>query len=199
MRPVFFLGAALVFFPALAYAYTRRSTGQGGVLDGIQPGDTLPAPFEAFNPEILSEPSFLESIGVTEMKSTRGERNNNPGNIRISAAPWQGKIAGNDAAFETFADSQAGIRAMAKLLRTYQTKYNLQNVRQIINRWAPSSENNTEAYIKSVAAALNVSPDASINLQDDAVLGILVAAIITHENGRNIYASADILSGVAAA
>lgn len=198
MRAAIFLGAALIFFPALAFAYTRKSSG-GGVLDGIQPGDKLPPPFEEFNPELLSEPTFLESVGVSEMKKTRGERNNNPGNIRISSANWQGKIKGGDSAFETFGDAQAGIRAMAKLLKTYQTKYNLRTVRQIINRWAPASENNTEAYIRSVAGALGVGPDEVISLANDAVLSGLVEAVIQHENGRNIYAGADISAGVASA
>lgn len=196
MRPALFLGAALIFFPALAYAFTRKS---GGVLEGLQPGDALPLPVELDAPAVLDEPTFLESIGVTDMKNTRGERNNNPGNIRLSAANWQGKVAGEDAAFETFTDPQSGIRAMAKLLRTYQTKYNLRTVRQIITRWAPSSENNTESYIRSVASAMGVGPDDAVNLADDAVLSSMVAAIITHENGRNIYASADIAAGVGAA
>jgi hypothetical protein len=198
MRPAFFLGAALVFFPALVYAYTRKSSG-GGVLDGIQPGDALPPPFEAFDPSVLSEPTFLESIGVSDMHNTRGERNNNPGNIRISAANWKGKVAGSDAAFETFANPQDGIRAMSKLLRTYQTKYNLRTVRQLVTRWAPAAENNTESYIRSVAGAMGVGPDDAVSLADDAVLSAMVSAIITHENGRNIYASADIAAGVEAA
>jgi len=196
MRPALFLGAALIFFPAVAYAFTRKS---GGVLEGLQPGDALPPPIELDAPAVLSEPTFLETIGVSDMKNTRGERNNNPGNIRLSAANWQGKVAGEDAAFETFTDPQSGIRAMAKLLKTYQTKYNLRTVRQIIYRWAPASENNTESYVRSVAGAMGVGPDDVISLANDAVLTALVTAIITHENGRNIYASADISAGVAAA
>lgn len=129
----------------------------------------------------------------------RGERNNNPGNIRISSTAWQGKVIGKDTAFETFATAADGIRAMAKLLRNYQVIYGLNTVRRIIGRWAPSSENNTSAYVAAVAAALGVGPDQAIDLANDAVLAALVRAVIQHENGRVIYASGDIAAAVAAA
>lgn len=150
-------------------------------------------------PAALPEPSFLESIGLFSMPATRGERNNNPGNLRLSAIPWQGKIEGVDASFETFASAAAGLRALAVNLRTYQTKYDLRTVRQIIARYAPPNENNTDAYTRAVAAAVGTTADAVIDLSNDATLAALVAAIIKHENGRNIYSLADIAAAVAAA
>jgi len=129
----------------------------------------------------------------------RGERNNNPGNIRLSATRWQGQVDGTDPAFVTFATPQDGIRALAKLLRNYQTIHGLRTVRGIINRYAPPAENNTSAYVASVAAALGVSPDAPLDLNNDATLQQLVAAVIQHENGRNVYAADTIAAGVALA
>lgn len=129
----------------------------------------------------------------------RGERNNNPGNIRLSATRWQGQVDGTDPAFVTFATPQDGVRALAKLLRNYQTIHGLRTVRAIINRYAPPSENNTSAYVASVAAALGVSPDAPLDLNNDATLQQLVAAVIQHENGRNVYAADTIAAGVALA
>ena len=129
----------------------------------------------------------------------RGERNNNPGNIRLSATRWQGQVDGTDPAFVTFATPQDGIRALAKLLRNYQTIHGLRTVRAIIARYAPASENNTSAYVGAVASALGVSPDAPIDLNSDATLQQLVAAIIQHENGRNVYAADTIAAGVALA
>ncbi len=129
----------------------------------------------------------------------RGERNNNPGNIRLSATRWQGQVDGADPAFVTFATPQDGIRALAKLLRNYQTIHGLRTVRAIIARYAPASENNTGTYVGAVASALGVSPDAPIDLNSDATLQQLVAAIIQHENGRNVYAADTIAAGVALA
>lgn len=195
-------GLLLLAFPLLGYAFSR-SAGQGGVLEYTGVG-SLDEPVAAPDlPELvplaLPEPSFLESIGVSTMKSTRGERNNNPGNIRISANAWQGKTAGIDTAFETFVDARSGIRALAVNLRTYGSKYGLRSVRQLVSRYAPASENNTEAYIRAVASALGVGIDEALDLQDDGRLSALVAAIITHENGRNVYSMAEINAAVAAA
>ena len=191
------LAAMLAFFPLLAYAYTRQA-GQGGELAPAFSGDGFRVEPDAA-PDELPAPSFLESIGLALMAATRGERNNNPGNIRISAAPWQGKVSGVDSAFETFADPQAGIRALAVLLRNYQSKHGLRSVREIITRYAPASENNTAASVRAVASAVGVGVDDPLNLQDDSQLALLVAAIIAHENGRNIYATADIVAAVSAA
>lgn len=129
----------------------------------------------------------------------RGERNNNPGNIRLSATRWQGQVVGTDPAFVTFATPRDGIRALARLLRNYQTIHGLRTVRAIIARYAPASENNTGAYVGAVAAAMGVSPDAPLDLNNDATLSQLVAAIIAHENGRNVYAADTIAAGVALA
>ena len=129
----------------------------------------------------------------------RGERNNNPGNIRLSASKWVGQIDGTDPAFVTFDTPENGIRALAKLLKNYQTNYGLRTVRAIINRYAPPTENITGAYVAAVSAALGVSPDAAIDLNDPGTLQQLVAAIITHENGRNTYAASTIATGVALA
>lgn len=122
---------------------------------------------------------------------TRGERNNNPGNIRESAGDktkWVGERAtDDDKAFEEFIKPEDGIRALAVTLHTYYTKYALNTVKAIIWRWAPSNENNTHAYIAAVAAQMHVAPDSALNLADVDILVSLVKAIIHHENGRCIY------------
>ena len=43
-----------------------------------------------------------------------------------------------------------GIRAAFCILRTYATKYRLCSIRDIITRWAPPSENDTQSYIRHV-------------------------------------------------
>lgn len=118
---------------------------------------------------------------------TRGERNNNPGNIVKSDIFWQGEITGADGRFETFQKPEYGIRAIARVVKNYAAKYGLNTVRGIINRYAPPVENNTNAYVAAVANELGVSPDTPLNLSDFNTLLALVTAIIRHENGRVAY------------
>lgn len=86
----------------------------------------------------------------TKSKLPRGIRNNNPLNIRIGNN-WQGEVAKpTDLQFEQFTEMKYGVRAAFKLLHNYIERYKLNTIEKIVRRWAPSSENNTEAYIKHV-------------------------------------------------
>ena len=120
------------------------------------------------------------------MTQTRGERNNNPGNIRTGSS-WQGlSTERTDPDFCVFTDAKYGIRALAKVLLLYGQK-GFDTVHTIVSRWAPSNENNTRAYISAVAATMKVDPDVHLDVRDYSQLYPLVDAIIRHENGRNIY------------
>ncbi|PZQ87294.1 MAG: structural protein [Leifsonia xyli] len=137
----------------------------------------------------------------------RGIRNNNPGNIRWSRDTWKGLIPrdqAKDQSFCEFRSPEYGIRAMVRILRNY-TKYpgingvgkpNIDTVREIIHRWAPPNENNTEAYIQSVAAKLGVSANTPIDVFNTATMLPLLKAIIMHENGQQPYTDAVITSGI---
>ena len=102
------------------------------------------------------------------MKSL-GERNNNPLNIRRGKSHWQGEALpqrgqlpvgsgaigelateGREGAFVRFESVEWGLRAAFILLRTYRNKYKAVCIRDIITRWAPPSENDTSAYIRTV-------------------------------------------------
>lgn len=129
---------------------------------------------------------------------TRGLRNNNPGNIRHSGTQWHGMSATQtDPAFIQFIEPKWGIRALARTLQTYSTRYGLNTVRGIINRWAPPSENDTGSYVDAVARALGVSPDAQIDVFARA--GDLTRAIIKHENGLQPYSLAELNAGLSLA
>lgn len=132
------------------------------------------------------------------MTSTpRGIRNNNPGNIRRSADPWQGLARDqNDDAFFQFAEPKWGIRALARVLISYQDKHGLRTVRAIISRWAPPVENKTSSYIDHVARRLGVGADDPLDVHDYRVLRGLVEAIISHENGQQPYTDAQIDAGL---
>ena len=86
---------------------------------------------------------------------TRGLRNNNPLNIRYSQDQWQGAATTQtDKSFVQFESMAYGYRAAWKTLDTYNLRFRCEykpyNVRNIIARWAPPTENDTEAYIIGV-------------------------------------------------
>lgn len=127
----------------------------------------------------------------------RGLRNNNPGNIRHGAVTWQGQTSDQpDKDFVKFTSPQFGIRALAKTLITYQATHKLRTVEQIIGRWAPPNENNTQAYVDAVAKAVGVGPKWDVSVDSTAIMGPLVKAIIAHENGRQPYSDEVILAGL---
>ncbi|WP_206732679.1 hypothetical protein [Halarcobacter ebronensis] len=134
---------------------------------------------------------------MSDYTEPRGIRNNNPMNIRKSSNDWQGKIVGEDTAFETFVSPAYGIRAGAKTLLNYQKFYGLNTVNQIISRFAPASENNTNAYATHVADYLGVGLNEPITVKDR--IYDLVTVIILHENGYNPYDTQVINSGVSLA
>lgn len=83
---------------------------------------------------------------------TRGLRNSNPLNIRrVAGTNWIGQSALQaDTRFVQFEKTEWGLRAAFCILRTYARRYKAVCVRDIVSRWAPASENNTEQYIHNV-------------------------------------------------
>jgi len=131
---------------------------------------------------------------TTGSNKPRGIRNNNPGNIRCGDE-WQGLVPKDqrtDKSFCQFTSPEYGIRAMIVILRSYQSKYGLRTITGMIRRWAPPNENDTQAYIDSVAQAIGTNADRPIDLTDSRKLFPLLQAIIRHENGIQPY-SLDLL------
>lgn len=123
------------------------------------------------------------------MSTARGIRNNNPGNIRWGD-DWKGLVPTaqrTDKSFCQFISPEYGIRAMIIILHNYQRKYGLNTVSDIIKRWAPPNENNTQAYINSVAQATGVTPEQRIDTSDSRFMMNLLQAIVKHENGKQPY------------
>lgn len=141
---------------------------------------------------------LIAGTGAAVYVGARGIRNNNPGNIRKGTSQWQGMSAQqNDAAFVQFDSPVYGIRALAKLLKNYQARYNLNTVEEIISRYAPPNENITGSYVSAVANAIGVGARQPINVTQ--YLPALVAAITKHENGLQPYPESLIRQGVALA
>lgn len=117
-------------------------------------------------------------------KMSRGLRNNNPGNIRPVS-----RNQANDGAFTIYRTPEEGWGALGKQLKAYANA-GLDNVASIISKYAPSSENNTGAYIQSVTANMSrrlgsdVGALSRLDLSDPRVLKALMQSITEHENFR---------------
>lgn len=83
---------------------------------------------------------------------------NNPFNIRHSSGNyWKGQTGYKDG-FCVFSRLEYGVRAAAIIvMRSYRARGVL-TFSEIINTWAPSSENPTSSYIKFVCGKLSALP-----------------------------------------
>jgi len=131
----------------------------------------------------------------------RSVRNNNPGNIRDVGIAWEGRV-GSDGGFVKFDTPAMGVRAMTKNLYTYQTQ-GFTSVRDMINRWAPPSDNNpTNSYVNYVANQMGVDPNQSINLASNpALTQRMINSMIQFEGGAEAssYFNSHVASGIAMA
>lgn len=100
----------------------------------------------------------------------------NPLNIRYSSRnKWKGQI-GNSHGFCSFISMEYGVRASLVLLRSYIRRgYN--TIDLIINRWAPPSENNTEAYISFVSSKAKIYRSAIISDTDQEIISRICSAM----------------------
>lgn len=127
----------------------------------------------------------------------RGIRNHNPGNLRRSSDPWQGLAQEQtDPDFFQFASAKWGIRALARTLISYQDRVGITTIKKMIGRWAPPNENDTDAYVRAVAANVGVGAGDKIDLHDYSRLRPMVLAVIRHENGQQPYTDAEIDAGL---
>lgn len=118
----------------------------------------------------------------------RGLRNKNPLNIKKSENRWKGKVTpSTDKVFEQFEHPLWGIRAAFIIVRTYlSSKYRCKTVADVISRFAPSSENNTAAYVRAVCQRSGISPTELLHFNDKDQMCRLLYAMAWHENGQEI-------------
>ena len=119
-------------------------------------------------------------------KLPRGIRNKNPGNIKLGTE-WDGLASEqSDPTFCIFDEAVMGIRALMKILLTYRFTHKKTDVDSIISRWAPPSENDTNAYIDFVCKEINVNPMDKLDNSIEDYLP-LIKSIIRMENGKQPY------------
>lgn len=116
----------------------------------------------------------------------RGIRNNNPLNIRIGNV-WLGEVmCPTDLEFEQFMSMEYGLRAAFVILRRYIRHYHLDTVQQIVSRWAPRSENQTDSYIATVCQQMGIEKDTPIKYEDRETMYKLVEAMSLVECGQKV-------------
>lgn len=125
----------------------------------------------------------------------RGIRNNNPGNLNYvgqNGATLENHVTPR---FARFNSAFEGFAALGKQIKAYYNGTSkaagyqkLQSVEDIISRFAPASENNTQGYINKLSKMLGVGRGDSLNIHDPQVLATLMNGITQIENGKNPYA-----------
>ncbi|HED4077691.1 hypothetical protein [Klebsiella grimontii] len=108
-------------------------------------------------------------------------RNHNPGNLRDAS-----NTTGKNGGFSTFASDHDGLAAMARQLMLYGDRGN-NTPRGFLHTYAPSSENNTRAYIDDVTSRTGFGAGQRLDLHNPEVLKTLMAAMIRHEQGSQPY------------
>ena len=126
---------------------------------------------------------------------TRGLRNNNPGNLRLSKDKWQGlRAVQTDKEFFQFETMAYGYRALIRTLQNYRKLHKCQTIADFISRYAPKIENNTAGYIQRVCREMQVPTTYVPDVNDKATICNFAAAISQVENGVSAV-MADIYSG----
>lgn len=114
----------------------------------------------------------------------RGLRNNNPGNIRKNGITYEGEVTpSQDASFKQFKSLAYGYRAIFVVLHTYARKYGIDTLERMIQRYAPATENHTQAYIDAVSEWSGVPPTSHLTSTNAEVMIPIVSAMSRVENG----------------
>lgn len=96
------------------------------------------------------------------LASKASVRNNNPGALDYEPSnTWVGR-SGRDGRFDQFQDEVYGFRAQTMTLMKYTSEHNISTLSEITSRYAPSFENNTGAYIDTLARELGISKNDSV-------------------------------------
>lgn len=109
---------------------------------------------------------------------TIADRFNNPGNLRWA----EGYETSNTKSgkFAVFPTLDEGVLAATKQLQIYAQR-GTNTVRDIVSKWAPSNENNTEEYIRHVVRSTKFNENEKLNLNDPYVLAKLISAMASKE------------------
>ena len=120
---------------------------------------------------------------------SRGLRNNNPFNIKLTTIRWKGKVPNfqnRDGTFEQFGSMLYGVRAgVLNILSKIKKGITL---KKLIEVYAPSHENDTQGYLSYVERKTGINRFSRLS-SDANTLHKLSRAIIDFENGKNLISN----------
>ncbi|EPB5228966.1 TPA: hypothetical protein JD893_12875 [Citrobacter freundii] len=123
-------------------------------------------------------PVDSQPANVNAKGRTIADRFNNPGNLRWA----EGYETSNTKSgkFAVFPSLDEGVLAATKQLQIYAHR-GTNTVRDIVSKWAPSNENDTEEYIRHVVRSTKFNENEKLNLNDPYVLAKLISAMASKE------------------
>lgn len=148
------------------------------------------APTIDTGPRPSSEPAPHAST-----KKTRAERNFNPGNLNYAGQAGASLEAGSNARFAKFNSEEEGIAALVRQLRLYQQR-GIDTIGEIVKKYAPPSENDTQAYIASMARWTGLGADEKLNFNDTDTVRRMVQGISRKEGRYTPLTEGQIMSGI---
>lgn len=166
-------GSTPLFDASGNVAAVKSIQGAQGVMQGNAAANAAGGaqfkPIQIYNPD-TQQMEYSNEAQVTNPSTPAPMRNNNPGALMPN-----GKLA-------SYPDQQSGLKALDDNLASYG-KQGVNTLSGVISKWAPPSENNTQAYISDVSQRLGIKPDQKIDLSQPMTRAALGAAIALHENG----------------
>lgn len=119
-------------------------------------------PYELPQHPLTVEQAIARQEGWYEQDTvTRNQRNNNPGNLEYGTFAIRNGATKSDGRFAIFPTPEAGFAALSNLLRA--PHYINLTIEQAIRQFAPSSENDTEKYVKDVCYWTGYTQDYTLN------------------------------------
>lgn len=120
----------------------------------------------------------------------RPVRNNNPLDIEATQ-PWAGMLRPDEMTpdqraedrFAVFSSPAWGFRAGLVLVRNYWRFYGINTIDRIVARFAPGGENDLAGYVRDVEEWTGIHPSAPLDMENPAILGLLVWAFTRKESG----------------
>lgn len=128
--------------------------------------------------------------------NTIGYKFCNPLNIKAFGNNWSGMVGQDARGHAIFETPQDGICAAAKILKTYASKYGINTVDGIVDRFCAASDSVTRAYISNVCKAMGVNPGEALDVKDPQVMTKLISAMMRQEIGAVAYSQETITAGV---
>ncbi|MBM1020725.1 hypothetical protein EIC82_01205 [Enterobacter sp. A11] len=119
---------------------------------------------------------------VTAKGRTIADRFNNPTNLRWAEGYGTHNTKSGD--FAVFPTLDEGVLASAKQLQIYGTR-GINTISDIAKKWAPSNENDTEAYIRHLVKITGIGAREALNLNDPSILAKLISGMSSKEGAGN--------------